>query len=866
MGRLLNLLKRFFSKTSAREIADTEQLRLAFQERYHNFKLLLNANNKSLEIMSEMESALQGQRPFGMSFVRAGCTAVSVNVLRMIKNLDALSPGKYLELPLRFNDIKQNIDQILSQRKLVLDKRFVILFDAIDKETADLVGNKMANLGEIKNRVGLLVPEGFVITSFAYEEFLKENDLQIEIDRLIQTAEFDNVDQLYRLSAEIQKRITLAGIPEALRDEIIAAYAEIEQRMGKKITLALRSSALGEDAPGSSFAGQYHSELNVSKENIFQAYKEVVASKYSLTAIAYRLNRGFKDEDISMSVGCMAMVDALCGGVTYSKSPIDFRDDDVFISAAWGLPKAVVDGSISCDLFIVARSPEMKIRKSDIREKGMQYVCFPEEGVCRMEMTGEKTRQPSINHEQACKLAEIAVRLEAFYGTPQDIEWAVTQDGALYVLQCRPLQRLENENQPRIASQEDQKDEDALIAGGTTASPGVASGPVFIVDKGVDVLRFPEGAVLVTRQALPRWAPLVNRSAAVITEQGSFAGHLANVAREFGIPALFGAAEVTRLLQEGRTVTVDAGNHVIYDGEIPSLLAHTRTKKNLMAGSPVFKTLQEVSRHIVPLNLLDPDDNMFRPVNCKTFHDITRFVHEKSVQEMFDFGKTHHFSERSSKQLYYHVPMQWWILNLDDGFKEEVQGKYVHLDNIVSIPMLAFWKGFAAIAWDGPPAIDGKGFMSVLYRSTTNTALTTGVRSSYAERNYFMISKHYCSLSSRLGYHFSIMEAMISERPIENYVSFQFKGGAADFERRLKRVCFIGEILETHGFGINIKEDMLIGRIEGHEMDFMKTRLEILGYLTLHTRQLDMIMANEAALAHYRSKIDKDIQTLLNAQ
>jgi pyruvate,water dikinase len=215
---------------------------------------------------------------------------------------------------------------------------------------------------------------------------------------------------------------------------------------------------------------------------------------------------------------------------------VDIHDHRIFTNTAWGLPKAVVDGSAACDLFVVSREDPMTVVAADIRPKDRKFVCYPEEGVCRLDVTGGERLLPSITGAQALELARSAVALERHYDVAQDIEWAIDPQGSIYFLQCRPLQQKPVETATSGAAPAD--GDSVVYRGGVTASPGAASGTVFIADKGSDVLAFPEGAVLVVRQAQPRWASLLDRAAAVVTEEGGFAGHLANVAREFGVPSV----------------------------------------------------------------------------------------------------------------------------------------------------------------------------------------------------------------------------------------------------------------------------------------------------------------------------------------
>jgi pyruvate,water dikinase len=381
------------------------------------------------------------------------------------------------------------------------------------------------------------------------------------------------------------------------------------------------------------------------------------------------------------------------------------------------------------------------------------------------------------------------------------------------------------------------------------------------VSRDVDALSFPEGAILALSQPLPRWAALLGRTAAVVAEEGGVAGHLATVARELGVPAILGAGPLDAL-ENDTLVTVDASGRAVFPGRIEALLEDQAPPVDPPADNPVRKTLRNALAHISPLNLVDPDGLDFRPSNCQTLHDITRFCHEQAVREIFAFGSDTSFPEYASKQLHHNVPMQWWILDLGNGFNKQVTGKYVHLEDIANGPMLALWDGMVAVPWEGPPAVSGRGLASVLFEATANPALASPFKKPYANRNYFIISRHFMNLQSRFGFHFTNVEALAGSRPEENYLSFSFKGGAADLERKIGRANLIGEILLDWNFEVKIISDVVTARRTGLEADQIEDALRVVGYLLMHTRQLDMVMADPRAREHYRSKLESDIERL----
>ena len=343
---------------------------------------------------------------------------------------------------------------------------------------------------------------------------------------------------------------------------------------------AVRSSAVWEDGEFS-FAGQYSSCLNVPAAEVERRYKEVVGSLFTPRAIFYYRTKGFAEEEMAMAVGVMRMVEARAGGVLYTRDPLDPVREVMVINGVWGLGTTVVDGAAHADTITVDRASG-EIVERRIAQKVSREVVDAGGGV-HSEPVGEGERgAPCLTDAQAAELARHGAALETHFGRPQDIEWALDGEGRLWILQSRPLQLLAAPAPAamprRVAGRR------ILIDKGIVACKGVGAGPVAIVRTDEDAAGFPAGAVLVARTTATGLAAALPRAAALVTDVGSAAGHLASLAREYRIPALLDTGIATAVLAAGVEVTVDAFHGNVYEGRVEELLQHAAKRREVLEG------------------------------------------------------------------------------------------------------------------------------------------------------------------------------------------------------------------------------------------------------------------------------------------
>lgn len=466
---------------------------------------------------------------------------------------------------------------------------YVIPFTELRMTDVPSVGGKNASLGEMISQLqskGVRVPGGFATTSQAYRDFLSYSanggeTLAKRIEDHLAKTDIHDVRQLAEAGSTIRQWIVDTPLQPRLEKEILESYEKLLATSPADMSVAVRSSATAEDLQDASFAGQQETFLNISgKENLLEAVKQVFASLYNDRAISYREQRGFKHEEVALSVGVQQMVrsDIGASGVMFTIDTESGFQDVVFITSSYGLGETVVQGAVNPDEFYVHKpmleQGKMAIVRRNIGSKLIQMVFSKDPSskhpVDTIDVPVEMQKRYSLTDAEVMELARFAVIIEGHYGRPMDIEWGKDgSDGQLYILQARP----ETVKSQQKHSDEVQvfrlKEQGTILATGRAIGQKIGIGPVKIIKDPSEMHRVQAGDILVADMTDPNWEPVMKIASAIVTNRGGRTCHAAIVAREIGVPAVVGCANATHILTDGMKVTVscaegDEGR--IYEG------------------------------------------------------------------------------------------------------------------------------------------------------------------------------------------------------------------------------------------------------------------------------------------------------------
>jgi pyruvate,water dikinase len=834
----------------------------AIRKRFNHFVSLLDRNNRALKVISDMEEKAHGDYVFDNAYLRNSLDAVKGELDGIADDLVALGGERYADVRPRVAAIETEARALLLGTPTTPDERLIVRLGDLGPEPSAAVGAKNAHLGEIHERLGLAVPAGFAITAHAYELFLTHNQLRREIDTRLAKLELRSFDELVGVSQQIQAAVLAAEIPDAIAAAVREGCLEVERALGPS-RFAVRSSAVGEDSFWS-FAGQYATYLNIAADEVVSTYRKVVASKFTPQALYYLRGHALSDSDPPMAVGCLAMVEARAAGVVYTRNPVDADDLSVLVNAVHGLGGPLVDGRLAPDVFRVDRE-SLELKESTIARQPFALRLAATGGTEVVQLPDAEQVSPAISQAEATALTKDALRLESFYGGPQDIEWAIDGEGRLFILQVRPMRIVAHASvaagvvggtsgAPGASAAATEPGTPVLLTGGQTACPGAGCGPVHYVRGPEELSSVPSGAVVVARNPVPGLVTIMHDVSAIVTCVGGVASHMATLAREARVPTLVGLE--VRDLTPGRVVTVDATGHKIYDGELKDLVAARRlAEAEAPDDNPPAKALERLLSKVAPLSLLHPADPGFAIERCVTYHDIIRFAHQKGMEAMFatagDIDELAAVGVRVKSK----IPLQLTVISLDQPELATGDDDPVEMTSIQSPPLASLWSGILREGWPSQRVrTDVKGLAALVATSAAGVETDN-----FREDSFVVVSQDYMLCSLRMGYHYSTIEAMASTDAGRNYVRMQFKGGGTLAERRLRRIWLLCAILGRLGFECQSRSDFLDARLSYELPAVICDRLHSLGRLTIMTKQLDMALSSDAVAEWYATDFARQL-------
>jgi len=814
---------------------------------------VLAANNKVLEIIADIGEKLSGDFLFDRHYLEAAVNDMIASAHESIDAINRLTDNRFEQL----YDIAAGMEARLKSMLSGRDDRHgpqILPLPQIENHHWPLIGGKAAHLIELRQDPKVRIPEGFVITSRTFHDLLDTNGLREKFDRFeaILADPEHNREEFEELRRQLEKGVLAAYPPAELFQALEATVQElIEAGCETPFFMAVRSSAQEEDMDFS-FAGQFHSELQVraEPEDIFHAYRKVAASLFNQKAIRYRQQLFPEGGQLSIAALCQRMIDARASGIIYSDNPAEPASRTMLAVGSFGQGQAVVEGQVPTDSFLLAKGEPPTIVSRHIASKKIALEPVAVGGLQFHELAPEQAGSPCLSDDRLLELAGLAAHLENFFKRPQDIEWTVDRNDTLYILQTRPLLVPENTGAGRPLSERLEKYEVLYADVGRIAQQGIGAGPAYLLTGHDDLQNFPDGGVLIAHKDSSYFIEVMHRAAAIITEVGTPVSHMATLCREARVPCLVAAGDVRKKIKSGDDITVDAEDRRIYKGRVSELLSYQAACAMNLEKTLEFRVLSRIQREVSRLHLVDPLIQEFRPEDCRTFHDLLRFIHETAVLELVELGRDEGCLTGKAMARPLDLPIQAGILVIDigGGIAEDHKAYRVPYSAIASKPFKAILQGMLF------PDVWHQVTMPVGFRDMMHSMLATPrdtLTGQYTGHNIAIISRNYVNLCFRFGYHFNIIDAFCDDQARNNHIYFRFLGGASDITKRSRRATLIAAILKEFDFNVQTKGDLVISRTSNIVVSEMEKTLDILGRLVGFTRQLDVQMENDNVMNRY---------------
>lgn len=490
--------------------------------------------------------------------------------------------------------------------------KYILWFRETGIKDISLVGGKNASLGEMHRnlrRRGIRVPDGFSVTAGAFRYFIAQNKLDGEIKNILKGLNTANMRNLAERGYRIRQTILSAEFPVDLRNQIVEAYSRLSREYNPRKSfrlswskqdhtnhfaggadVAVRSSATAEDLADASFAGQQESYLNVTGEyQLLESIKKCFSSLFTDRAISYRVDKGFDQLSVALSVGVQKMVrsDEASSGVMFTIDTESGFQDAVIINGSYGLGENIVKGKVNPDEFIIHKPTLAKGFKSIVgkklgsKEVKLVYSVGGTSTTQNAAVSQEDQKKFCLTDGEALELARWGILIEEHYKKPMDIEWAKDgRDGKLYIVQARP-ETVQSQKEKNVLEEYILKSKSRILCTGAAVGGKIGTGKANIIKDVAKISEFQKGEVLVTEMTDPDWEPIMKIAAAIVTNSGGRTSHAAIVSRELGIPCIVGTGNATSAIKDKKPVTVSCAEGEegrVYDGALKFEVKKTNLK------------------------------------------------------------------------------------------------------------------------------------------------------------------------------------------------------------------------------------------------------------------------------------------------